>query len=170
MNSKERLIIIAVLTSVFLLVAVDIYNDSQEGVVIWHISMEGLIATFALFGIFYLLKESFLTKNNLIKANREFFDYRMESEKWRNESKKYIDGLASAIDAQLDKWDLTKAEKDVAFLLLKGLSSKEIADIRSTAEKTVRVQATAIYAKSGTANRSELSAYFLEDLLVPQKN
>ena len=75
-----------------------------------------------------------------------------------------------AIDEQLDKWGLTSAEKEVAFLLLKGLSSKEIAHIRNTAEKTARVQSMAIYSKSGLANRSELSAFFLEDLLVPPNN
>jgi len=51
--------------------------------------------------------------------------------------------------------------------LLKGMSLKEIANIRSTAEKTARVHAMSIYAKSGLSGRSELSAFFLEDLLVP---
>ena len=53
------------------------------------------------------------------------------------------------------------------FLLLKGLSLKEIADIRHTTEKTARAQSGSIYAKSGLSGRSELAAFFLEDLLVP---
>jgi len=56
----------------------------------------------------------------------------------------------------------------VAFLLIKGFSLKEIADYRSTAEKTTRAQATVVYAKSGLSGRSQLSAFFLEDLLLPQ--
>ena len=63
---------------------------------------------------------------------------------------------------------MTVAEQDVALLLLKGLSVKEIAVIRKTAEKTVRHQAAAIYSKAGVEGRSDLSAFFLEDLLLPQ--
>jgi hypothetical protein len=37
---------------------------------------------------------------------------------------------------------------------------------RNTSEKTVRQQASAIYQKSNLSSRSELSAFFLEDLLV----
>ncbi|MCB0322699.1 MAG: response regulator transcription factor [Bdellovibrionales bacterium] len=52
-------------------------------------------------------------------------------------------------------------------LILKGLSHKEIADVRQTTEKTVRRQATSLYAKAGLENRAQLSAFFLEDLLLP---
>ncbi len=168
MNSKERSIVIAILAAVFLLVAFDIMKDYQEGAVLEHVTLEGLIATLALFGIFYVLKDSFRVKKDLHRTEQEFSEFRKDAERWRSESRKFLEGLSSAIDLQLEKWSLTKAEKDVAFLLLKGLSSKEIAEIRNTAEKTVRVQATSIYAKSGISNRSELSAFFLEDLLVPQ--
>jgi DNA-binding CsgD family transcriptional regulator len=75
--------------------------------------------------------------------------------------------LARAIDQQLSKWNLSLAEKEVAFLLLKGLSLKEVAHVRNTTEKTARVQSMAVYAKAGIAGRSELSAFFLEDLLLP---
>ncbi len=75
--------------------------------------------------------------------------------------------MARAIDQQLTKWNLTVAEKEVAFLLLKGLSLKEVADVRKTTEKTARVQSMAIYSKAGISGRSELSAFFLEDLLLP---
>jgi DNA-binding NarL/FixJ family response regulator len=78
-----------------------------------------------------------------------------------------VDGLSKAIDQQLSKWKLSAAEKEVAFLLLKGLSLKEIAEVRNTSEKTARVQSIAVYSKSNLSGRSELSAFFLEDLLVP---
>jgi DNA-binding CsgD family transcriptional regulator len=60
-----------------------------------------------------------------------------------------------------------RAERDVALILLKGLSSKEIAAVRSTSERTVREQARCIYAKTNLRGRAGLSAYFLEDLLAP---
>jgi len=54
-------------------------------------------------------------------------------------------------------------------LLLKGLTNKEIAGVRNTSVPTVRSQTNAIYSKSGLSGRSELAAFFLEDLLLPQK-
>ncbi len=54
-------------------------------------------------------------------------------------------GLGSAIDQQFDRWSLTPAEKDVALMLLKGFSHKEVAELRGRAERTVRQQAITIY-------------------------
>ena len=65
------------------------------------------------------------------------------------------------------RWGLTAAEREVGLLMLKGLSHKEVAAARSTTEITIRQQALSIYRKSGLRNRSELSAFFLEDLLLP---
>jgi hypothetical protein len=39
--------------------------------------------------------------------------------------------------------------------------------MRSTSETTIRQQALSIHRKSRLKNRSELSAFFLEDLLLP---
>jgi len=49
-------------------------------------------------------------------------------------------------------------------LLVKGLSMKEIADLRHSKEATVRQQATAVYRKAKVEGRQELASYFLEDL------
>ena len=54
----------------------------------------------------------------------------------------------------------------VALLLLRGLSHKEIANLRKTSETTVRQQAPALYRKSGLSGRNELSGFFLEDLVT----
>ncbi len=149
------------------MVGFDLATDSKEGVVLWHVLIEGSVAAMALFGVFYILRGSIALKHRLEKEITEFSDFKKEAELWKAESRKYLDGLSKAIDQQLTKWKLTTAEKEVAFLLLKGMSLKEIADIRNTAEKTARVQSMAVYSKAGLAGRSELSAFFLEDLLVP---
>ena len=88
-------------------------------------------------------------------------------ETWRADARPLLNGLGEAIDAEFERWGLTEAEREVALLLLKGLSLKEIAGVRDTSERTVRVQARALYSKAGLAGRAELSAYFLEDLLAP---
>lgn len=167
MNQKERNIIASVLTFIAIMVGIDLFTDLKEGVVIWHVLVEGSIALVALFGVFYTLRGSVELKHQLEKNVTEFIDFKKEAELWKLESRKYLDGLSHVIDQQLLKWRLTAAEKEVAFLLLKGMSLKEIAEIRNTAEKTARVQSMAVYSKSGLSGRSELSAFFLEDLLVP---
>lgn len=169
MKPSERWVVSAILLVIAAFVGFDIYKDSREGVVAWHVLVEGGVALLALLGVFYLLRGNFSLKNRLHREMQDFSKFREEAEAWRADSKKYVDGLSKAIDQQMSKWNLSAAEKEVAFLLLKGLSLKEIADVRGTGEKTARVQSMAIYAKAGLAGRSELSAFFLEDLLVPQE-
>ncbi len=84
------------------------------------------------------------------------------------EAAEALRGLGEAIDAQFERWGLTPAEREVGLLMLKGLSHREIAEARSIGEATVRQQAQALYRKSGLRNRSDLSAFFLEDLLLPR--
>lgn len=67
---------------------------------------------------------------------------------------------------QFAQWRLSPSESEVALLLIKGLSMREISAARGVKEKTVRQQATSIYAKSGYAGRHELAAHFIEDLLT----
>jgi DNA-binding CsgD family transcriptional regulator len=90
-----------------------------------------------------------------------------DAERWRRETAQLLQGLGQAIDRQFDQWGLTASEKEVAMLLLKGLSQKEIAAVREVREKTIRQQSLSVYRKGGLAGRAELAAYFLEDLLLP---
>jgi len=73
--------------------------------------------------------------------------------------------LLLVMKEQFCLWSLTPSESEVALLLIKGLSMKEIALARNVKEKTVRSQATNIYSKSGYAGRHELAAHFIEDLM-----
>lgn len=169
MSNRERLVLFSILLFISVIVTTDLVTDAREGVASWHLLSEGTVGLFALFGTLYLLKDTFALKRDL-KKEREFsFTLKQEAEEWRNRSRKYLEGLSNSIDEQLTKWKLTSAEKEVAFLLLKGMSLKEIAHLRNTAEKTARVQSMGIYSKSGLAGRSELAAYFLEDLLLPSE-
>jgi len=73
--------------------------------------------------------------------------------------------LGNVVTQQFSEWQLTGSEIEVGWLLLKGLSLKEIAIVRSTQEKTVRQQASSIYKKSGVSGRHAFSAWFIEDIL-----
>jgi DNA-binding CsgD family transcriptional regulator len=163
----ERSIIAGVLAAIALLAGIDVAVDLRQGVSAWHVSAEAAAALAACIGVFLLLRGAWRLRRQLDAQGRDFSAFRQEAEAWRAGSKKYLDGLSHSIGLQLDQWQLSAAEKEVAFLLLKGLSLKEIAQARSTSEKTARVQSGAVYAKSGLAGRSDLSAFFLEDLLPP---
>lgn len=169
MKTNERWIIAGVLLSIAVLTSIDIYNDYFEGVASWHISIEAVVALIALIGTFYLIRGRFRLQRSLTEEQQFSNELQEEARKWKQVSKKYVDGLSVEIENQLDRWGLTEAEKEVAFLLLKGLSNKEVAEVRNTSVQTVRTQTNAIYTKSGLSGRSELSAFFLEDLLLPQK-
>jgi DNA-binding CsgD family transcriptional regulator len=94
---------------------------------------------------------------------------RAESDRWRAAARVHIDGLGRAIRDQFEIWKLSGSEAEIALLMLKGLTQREIAHLRGSEGATVRQQAAAVYRKSGLANRSELGAYFLEDLLAPDE-
>ncbi len=167
-SNKERAIIAIILLGISVMTLIDLIIDSKEGVSWWHTSIEGLVVVAALFGVFLLMRDTFKLKRSL-KDEKEFTaKFKKEASIWKEHSKKYLEGLSQSIDSQLNKWQLTKSEKEVAFLLLKGFSLKEIAALRKTTEKTARAQSTTVYAKAGLSGRSQLSAFFLEDLLLPQ--
>ena len=42
--------------------------------------------------------------------------------------------------------------------------------VLNRSERTVRRRAVSVYRKSGLAGRADLSAFFLEDLLLPMRN
>jgi len=63
-------------------------------------------------------------------------------------------------------WALTPAERDVAFFVLKGFSTLEIAGFRNTSEGTVKAQTNAIYRKAGVSGRGQLMSLFIDDLIA----
>ncbi len=83
---------------------------------------------------------------------------------WRGANGRALNDLAGAIRDQFEAWGLTPAEADIAGLMLKGVSLRDIAGLRRTSQVTIRQQAQGIYRKSGLAGRAELAAFFLESL------
>ncbi len=82
-------------------------------------------------------------------------------------SRKLASQYRAVMQKQFDVWQLTESEQDVVIGMLKGLSFREIAELRDTREKTVRQQASSVYRKAGVNSRNELAAWFFEDLLEP---
>jgi len=119
-------------------------------------------------GVLYLLGRTQRQHQEQLTLLRDIEVARSEGAQWRTDMRELLKGLSSAIDAQFERWQLTTAEREVALLLLKGLSHKEIAVLRDTSERTIRQQAQSIYGKSNLSGRAALSAFFLEDMLLPR--
>jgi len=144
----------------------DVAYDYREGASMAHIAMEMSIAilSFALIsgltvGVWRQSRSNARLKKELASvsgANGQSLPPALASA--RHE-------LALVLKKQFEDWQLTGTEREVAMLLLKGLSFKEIASVRDTMEKTVRQQASTIYRKANVSGRHAFSAWFIEDLL-----
>jgi len=159
-SNHSTLAAIALFGVVVVLIGWDLYVDFGEGASVWHLSVEFFVFIVSVSGVVLMWRQLDRTQSDLVEAL-------VEAEQWKRESSELIQGLGAAIERQFERWNLTGAEAEVGLFLLKGLSHKEIASIRQTSERTVREQSRALYRKSGLSGRSSLSAFFLEDLLLP---
>ena len=92
---------------------------------------------------------------------------RDDLEEWRARPMRMLHGLGEQLEQHFTDLDLSAGEREVALLLLTGLSPREIAGARGTREHIVRRQADAVYRKANVTGQPELAAYFLEALLLP---
>jgi DNA-binding CsgD family transcriptional regulator len=152
----------------------DLAADLAEGTTLLHVLAEGGVVAVGVAGLVMMVRRlsALAARERELAAETERLTDRLqasrdEAERWRREAGDLLRGLGEQIDQQLDRWQLTPAEKEVALLLLKGLSLKELAAVRDVGEATARQQARAVYRKAGLSGRSELAAFFLEDLLLP---
>lgn len=149
------------------LMAIDVVIDYRENGSFAAQTFEMLVFVFALAGIAVHGWQLASARSHSARLDRELAETRADAQRWSQEAKDVLKGLGVAIDRQFEKWALTPAERDIALLQLKGLRHKEIAELRKTSERTVRQQALAIYRKAGLTGRTDLAAFFLEDLLLP---
>jgi len=140
--------------------------DMTLGEILWEL-VEPTLLVMTAAGVVHLLGRTRRQHQEQMALLRDLEVAKTEGAQWRSDMRELLKGLSSAIDGQFERWNLTSAEREVALLMLKGLSHKEIAVVRDTSERTVRQQARAIYAKANLSGRAALSAFFLEDLLLP---
>ncbi len=157
----------AVFGFIALAMAVDVVVDYRGGGSLASQTFEILVFVAALAGIAVHGWQLASARSLSERLGRELTETRAEAQRWSRETKDVLQGLGAAMDRQFDKWGLTAAEREIALLQLKGLRHKEIAEVRKTSERTVRQQALAVYRKAGLNGRSDLAAFFLEDLLLP---
>lgn len=154
-----------VLTLFALFFIIDIYfhlRSKAPFVQIWH---EIVLFFLAIFSIAWQITIIFKKNHHIRSLSGELLEAKASYQDWKQKTHASAQEIRELIDKQFALWQLSHSEKDVALLLIKGLSMKEIASIRNTHEKTVRQQATALYKKSNLSGRQELAAFFLEDIL-----
>ena len=142
----------------------DMYNDLAQGASFSHFAKEAVIVIAAAALIVWIWLEQRRQAAELRRIRQELAsqqNYEHMSVDVQNMRKQ----LSEVVSKQFAAWRLTESEQAVGWLLLKGLSLKEIAIIRETLEKTVRQQASSIYKKAGLSGRHAFSAWFIEDLL-----
>lgn len=162
--AKEA-VLIAIFAMVMVASGVDLLADIFHGASIEHVVREAAIVTISMVAIIWVLLDlrQQALEIRVLKNELEGTDAPVATpRKYVLEARKK---LGNVVTQQFSEWKLTGSEADVGWLLLKGLSLKEIAMVRSTAEKTVRQQASSIYKKSGVQGRHAFSAWFIEDIL-----
>lgn len=158
-----RNLIVLVVFAVFFVFEISL--DLQEGIPVTHVWHEVALFVVAMSAIGWQLYVIFQKNLSISHLNVELLETKKTYQEWKQKTRSNAQEIRHMIDQQFGLWHLSPSEKDVALLLIKGFSMKEIAEFRSTHEKTVRQQATTIYKKSSLSGRQELAAFFLEDIL-----
>jgi DNA-binding CsgD family transcriptional regulator len=176
LTSEGKLLagVLVAFAAIALLAALDVLSDLREGTTGGHVIAEGSIVVVGMLGAAFMARRLLrlvgserVARAQALELAERLRASEAEASRWRDEARDVLQGLGAAIDRQFERWALSPAEKEVALLLLKGLSHKEIADVRNITEATARQQARAVYKKAGLTGRHDLAAFFLEDLLLP---
>lgn len=152
---KRRMLALAMLALAMLFFAYDLFVDAF---------FEGE------FGSPHFVIEAFVfaaVSWTLVVNLRDLIGLRTRLEQEQNRNRLLAGELATGIDEQMDAWRLTRSEKEVAWLIIKGFRFAEIADLRGVKENTTRLQASALYAKAGVSGRAEFVAEIVHQLLMP---
>lgn len=164
--------IFLVLAAIFMVVVVggviDLILDRPTTLFSLHVAFEVLMVGVSLSAAAYLARRWYATEARLVETERASEQLDAERRAWEAQAAALLRGLGEAMSDQFDAWELTKTERRVALMLLKGLSHKGIAKRTGTSERTVRQHSVAVYRKSGLSGRAELAGFFLEDLLLPE--
>ena len=153
---------------------IDLVLDRPRTLLSWHVAFEATMVLVSLaFGVVLFLgwrrtaTTLGLARASLAETSRTLVEREAERDHWRRSAEQALEGLSRAIDRQFDSWRLSRAEREVAFLILRGVGHKQAAAQLGRSERTVRQHAVEVYRKAGLQGRAELAAFFLQDLRQP---
>lgn len=169
MGRRMRGILAVALLSIVVGGTADLVMDRPQRWLSFHVVFETLMIAGALVMATTLWLWWWRSAHAAAALRASLEEQRAERDRWRASSEEALEGLGRAIDAQFDRWELTPAEREVALLVLKGHGHKQIAALTDRSERTVRQHAGVVYRKAGLGGRAELSAFFLQDLMLPER-
>jgi DNA-binding NarL/FixJ family response regulator len=165
MKKKKLIIFIVALGLITLANVFDIVSDLSESVTAVHLIEEVLAMVFSVSLMIYLIIQLRKQHEELEGLKQQIEKSRELLDKQSHELKTARSEYSQLIKQQFEDWRFTRSETETAYLLLKGLSFKEIAEVRDIKEKTVRQQASNLYSKAELPGRHALAAWFFEELL-----
>lgn len=168
-DRRLQLILVAALTAIVLGGTADLILDRPERWFSFHVIFETVMIAGALVMATALWLGWWRAERSARELRRSLEERRAERDAWRESAEHALEGLGAAINAKFDEWELTPAERQVALYLLKGHTHKWIARYTDRSHQTVRQHAAAVYRKADLSGRAELSAFFLEGLMLPEE-
>jgi DNA-binding CsgD family transcriptional regulator len=168
-QDKLQLILGIALISIIVGGSIDLYMDQPETWLSFHVVFETLMIAGAAVMATTLWLGWWRSARSVEELRRSLEERKEERDAWRSSAEQALEGMSRAIDDQFETWGLTTAEREVALLLLKGHSHKAIAKQTGRSPQTVRQHAAVVYRKADITGRAELSAFFLEDLMLPER-
>jgi DNA-binding CsgD family transcriptional regulator len=167
LDGRMHLILSVALASIVVGGTADLLMDAPATWLSFHVVFETLMIAGALVMATTLWLGWWRSEHAAAALRASLEQQSAERDRWRASARHALEGLGRAIDAQFAEWHLTPAEREVALLLLKGYGHKQAAALTDRSERTVRQHAGVVYQKSGLSGRAELSAFFLQDLMLP---
>lgn len=164
---RVHLLLAALFIIITVAATLDLVMDRPATVWSVHVLAEATVVLVSLFAATYLAWGWHRASREVRTLEAVVQERQAERDAWKERASQALQGLSEAMGAQFDAWELTAAERQTALMLLQGFSHKRIAKLTQRSERTARQHAVAVYRKSGLAGRSELSAFFLEGLLLP---
>jgi DNA-binding CsgD family transcriptional regulator len=164
-----RWLLAAVLLLAIIGGGIDLWLDAPGSWWSFHVFYEVALIAGAVLCFVALWNGWWRARRSLVETRHALHMQAAERDAWRDSARHALEGLGRAMDERFTAWGLTPSEREVALGLLKGRSHKVIAYESGRSERTVRQHAVAVYQKSGLGGRAELSAFFLEGLMLPEQ-
>ena len=151
MNHKQINLFLSFALMIFFVVDVitDIINNAPRDI---HFYLEGFFVIALVYILIFQIKE-IRTMEVEIKTSHQ-------------ELEVLKGGLTREIEKQFNSWQLTPSEKEVAWLILKGISYSDIAKVKDISKRTVDQHSGSIFKKSNSSNRHEFVSGFIEEILT----
>ncbi len=166
-DNRFQALLILILPTIAIIGLLDLVLFPPTSLFVLRVVLEAVFIALCIGAVALIWFEWMGMQRSLSHAQYSLITQQEERDAWRQRTQSLLYGLGEEVETQFGLWGLTRAEREIALLLLKGYGQREIALLLKKSERTVRHQAAAVYGKSRLAGRNELAGFFLENLILP---